>query len=144
MRILLLLFVTVFSQSACAEVFKCVGKNGMVKYQPAPCASAIKQQQLEIKSDPEKEAAAKAKLEEVRNEYDSRKALQQEAAKNAAEQHNKAATLDAAQRSAIAQQEQAEALHRQAEALEHENDDGNRVLIMPPPAMPGMGYDPRY
>lgn len=144
MRILTLLILSAFSHTSSAEVYKCVGKNGTVTYQPNPCTSAIKQQQLEIKTDPAKDAEAKVRLEEVRNEYENRKAAQQEAEKVAAEQRNQAASLEATRRSAIAQQEMAEAQRRQAEAMEHGNNQNNRPILVAPRGMPGTGFGSGY
>lgn len=136
MRVSTPVLLLLFSQVSAAEVFKCVGKYGAVSYQTSPCASAIKQQEMNIVSDPAKEAAAKARLEEVRSEDESRKAAKREAAKEAFERNVKAATADAALRNAAAQQEQADAQRgqataqqRQAAALERQQD---RPLVIAP------------
>jgi regulator of protease activity HflC (stomatin/prohibitin superfamily) len=138
------MILTLLCQPSSAEVFKCIGKNGAVSYQPSPCQAAIKQQQLEIKSDPVKDAEAKAKLEQVRSEYEIRKSAQQEADKLAAEQRNQAATIEAARRGAIAQQEMAEAQRRQAEAMENQYNGNNRPIMIPPQGMPGTGFNPGF
>lgn len=125
-----------------AEVYKCVGKNGTVAYQPNPCSSAIKQEQIQIISNPAKEEEARAKLEAVRSEYESRKTAQQEAEKAASELRLKQASVEAAQRSALAQQQQADAQRRQADAMERQDD--HPYLMVPPPIMPnyGTGFNP--
>lgn len=141
MRIWVVMLLCLGYQAANAEVFKCVGKHGQVLYQPSPCNSAIKQQQLEIKSDPEVEAQARTKLEEVRSEYESRKAAQQEAQREAMEQRNQQLSIDAAQRSAFAQQQQANEQRRQNEAIEGQV---NRPVYVVPPVggAPGYGSSP--
>lgn len=73
MRVLTLLILATFCQASNADVFKCLGNNGRASYQPSPCTTAAEQQQLDIQSDPAKDAEAKARLEEVRSEYESRK-----------------------------------------------------------------------
>lgn len=120
MRLLFLILLTLLQQPATAEVFKCVGKQAAVSYQSTPCNTAIKQQQLDIKSDPDKEAAAKGKLDEVRGEYETRKAAQLEADKQAAEQNYKAARLEIARRKVLAQQELAAAKRQQTEVMKYE------------------------
>lgn len=142
MRTLTLIILTLLCQPSSAEVFKCVGKNGTVSYQPSPCQAAVKQQQLEIKSDPVKDAEAKAKLDQVRGEYETRKAARQEAEKQATEQRNQALTVEAARRSAIAQQEMAEAQRRQAEALEHDQNDRPIIIVPPDSYRPNYGPNP--
>lgn len=136
MRVVILLTLALSSQTVNAEVYKCIGSGGKTSYQARPCQSTTKEQQLDIKSDPAKEAEAKAKLESVRSEYENRKAARAEAEKAQAEQRREAAKVDAARRSAEAQQEQAEAQHRQADALERQNQQDNRpvMLVTPPPS----------
>lgn len=126
MRKLLFLLLCLGPANSNAEVFKCIEKNGKINYQARPCNIAAKEQKLTIESDPAKEAEAKAKLEAVQNEYDTRKAAQEKAAKELAKQQREAAALEFARRSAIAQQEQALAQQRQAEALERQNRYNNR------------------
>ncbi len=133
MRIFILLVWLIAHQTAAAEVFKCVGKLGKVIYQSQPCEAAIKAQQLDISESPGDESKAQANLDAVRNEYETRKAAQQQAEKDAAEQRAKEAQLEYARRSAIAQQEQAEAQRLQAEALERRANESNRPLFMLPP-----------
>lgn len=117
MRTVLMLLLAMWLWPATAEVFKCVGKQGVASYQSSPCRTATKQQQLNIKSDPAKEAAAKVKLEEVRDQYASRKAAQLEAEKQGAEQRYKAAKLELAREKVIAQKELAAAKRHQTEFL---------------------------
>ena len=127
-----LLILTFASLSAHAEVFKCVEKFGKTSYQATPCNQAAKEQQLEIKSDPEKEAAAKAKLGAIQNEYDTRKAEKEKIDKELADQQRANAELEIARRNAIAQQEQADAQRRQAEALERKNQQNDRPIYVLP------------
>ncbi|MCK9608950.1 MAG: DUF4124 domain-containing protein [Methylomonas sp.] len=143
MRKLLFMFLCLAAADCGAEVFKCIEKNGKTIYQAAPCHGAAKEQQLDIKSDPAKEAEAKAKLEAVQSEYDSRKAAQEKVDKERAEQQRAAATLEFARRNAIAQQEQAQAQQRQAEALERQNRyNNNRPYFYLPPIAPRFPIAP--
>lgn len=144
MRILIVMLLSFVALPAAAQVYRCVGKHGAVSYQPSPCNNANKQEQLEIVSDPAKDAEAKARLEAVRSEYETRKINRQEADKQAMEQRLKQATADAAQRSANAQQDQADAQRRQADILERQGDLNDRpYLMVPPPAYPGYDPNPR-
>ncbi|PPD33669.1 MAG: hypothetical protein CTY19_06925 [Methylomonas sp.] len=129
-----LLILTFASLSAHAEVFKCVEKFGKTSYQAKPCNQSAKEQQLEIKSDPEKEAAAKAKLGAIQDEYDTRKTEKEKIDKELAEQQRATAELEIARRNVIAQQEQADAQRRQAEALEKQNRQNNRPIYVLPGA----------
>lgn len=142
MRKLFFLFLTLLSASANAEVFKCTVKYGKTIYQNSPCQGNAKEQQLDIKSDPAKEAAAKAKLEAIRNEYDARKAAQEEKAKALSSQRNDAVSLEIARRAAVAQQEQAQAQQRQADALERQNQNDNRDYYLWPTPIPGPAPAP--
>lgn len=121
MRLLFSILICMLPQSAVAEVFKCVGKQGAVTYQPIPCDTTFKQQSLEIKSDPAKEAVAKAKLDEVRSEYKNRKAVQLAAEKQVSEQNYKSATLDLARSKVLALQEIAAERRRQTRLLKHQS-----------------------
>lgn len=120
MRVMFMTLLLMLQQTAIAEVFKCLGKQGAVTYQSAPCGAAIKQQQLEINADPAAEAAAKAKLDEVRGEYDTRKAAQMAADSLAAEQNYKAEKLEVDRRRVLALQELAAAKRHQTQAIRHE------------------------
>lgn len=142
MRGLFFLLLCSASAQANAEVFKCIEKSGKTVYQASPCKAAVKEQQLDIKSDPAKDAAAKAKLKAIQNEYDTRKAAQEKADKERAEQQRAAAALEFARRSAIAQQEQAQAQQRQAEALERQNRVNVRPGFYLPPSGPGYPATP--
>lgn len=124
MRLLLSILLSLLLQPAIAEVFKCPGKYGVAAYQPNPCNTA-QQQPLDIKPDPAKEAAAQARLHEVRSEYQTRKAARLAAEKQAAEQSYKAAALEAARNKALAQQELAAAKRSQAEAAKHKRQHKN-------------------
>jgi len=136
MQIILFLLGLLAYPSVNAEVYKCVGKGGKVQYQSKPCEAAIKAQQLDIKHTPNSESKAQANLEAVRSEYETRKAAQQQADKDAAEQRRAEEQLEYARRSAIAQQEQADAQKRQAEALERQNSGANRPVYLLPPYRP--------
>lgn len=143
MRKLLFLFLCLGSANSDAEVFKCIEKNGKTVYQATPCAVAAKEQQLDIKSDPAKEAEAKVKLEAIQSEYDSRKAAREKVDKERAEQQRAAATLEFARRNAIAQQEQALAQQRQAEALERQSRyNSNPPYFYLPPIAPHFPIAP--
>lgn len=143
MRKSLFIFLALVSASANAEVFKCTEKFGKTIYQKTPCKGNAKEQQLDIKSDPAKEAEAKAKLEAIRNEYDTRKASQQDKEKALASERNNAISREIARRSAVAQQEQAQAQHRQADALERQNDNRDYYLWPAPVPVPTPAPEPR-
>lgn len=136
MRTILFLLGLLGYHSVNAEVFKCVGKGGKVQYQSKPCEAAIKAQQLDIDRSPDSDSKAQANLEAVRSEYETRKAAQQQANKEAAELRRAEEQLEYARRSAIAQQEQAEAQRRQAEALERQNNGVNRPFYILPFSRP--------
>lgn len=138
MRKPLFILLALLSASANAEVFKCTEKYGKTIYQKTPCKGNAKEQQLDIKSDPAKEAEAKAKLEAIRSEYEARKAAKVENEKALSTRRNDALSLEIARRSALAQQEQAQAQHRQADALERQNqNDVNDYYLWQAPA-PGQ------
>ncbi len=65
------------SLPAAAEVFKCTGSFGKTVYQSKPCQTAVKEQQLDIKTDPAVEAEARVKLEALRSEMDARRTERQ-------------------------------------------------------------------
>lgn len=136
MGVIILLTLALMPVTANAEVFKCIEKFGKAIYQSTPCTPSAKEQQLDIKADPAKEAAAETKLEAIQNEYESRKAAQDQKNKELEKQRLEAETLETAKRNAIAQQEQAEAQKRQAEALEQQNNLGNRPLYIVPTIRP--------
>lgn len=125
------------SWSVHAEVFKCIEKNSKPVYQNSPCKEGAKEQQLNIKSDPEQEAAAKARLDSIRNEYQTRKMAKEEQERAVAAQRNQALSLEFARRSAAAQQDQAQAQQRQATALERQNQNDNRDYYLWPAPGPG-------
>ncbi len=132
-----------FSMATNAEVYKCIEKSGKTLYQSSPCKATSKEQQLKIQSDPVKEAEAKARLEEVQSEYDTRKTAQQQADKQLTAERYEAAKLEIANRKAIALQEQADAQKRQAEALENQNQNANTpVYILPPPLVRDSIHNP--
>jgi len=138
MRQLLLITLSLLAASVNAEVYKCVEKFGKTSYQSSPCSQNAKEQQLDIKTDPAKEAAAKARLEEIQNEYDKRKEEKEKIDKELAAEQRANAELEFARRSAIAQQEQAQAQQRQADALERQNRFNSRPLYVLPPALPAQ------
>lgn len=139
MKRLSILLLVLASSQASADVFKCIGGNGKTVYQEKPCEGAAKGRQLNIEADPDKEAEAKARLESLQIEVDSRRAERLKAEKEAAEQRNKAEQVDALRRSAVAQQQQAIAAQRQAEALEQQN----RQVNTPYWFLPGHSILPR-
>ena len=138
MRNAMLLALSLLTASANAEVYKCIEKFGKTRYQASPCSENAKEQKLDIKTDPAQEAAAKARLEEVQSEYDSRKAEKEKIDKELAAQQRANAELEIARRNAISQQEQAQAQQRQADALERQNRFNNRPLYVFPPALPAQ------
>lgn len=142
-RLLFFILPVLVYSSATAEVFKCIEKHGKTSYQSKPCQTAVKELQLNIQSDPEKEAEAKAKLQAIQAEYEAEKAAKQESEKQEAAERNEEASLDIARRSAIAQQEQAEAQKRQAEALEKQNQVNDRPVYVIPPPPPPIVREPR-
>lgn len=139
---LIFLLLTVTPAAAGAEVYKCIEKLGRTVYQSSPCKAAIKEQQLNITPNPAKEAEAKAKLQAIQSEDEARKAAQQQADKELSAERYEAAQLEIANRSAIAQQEQAEAQKRQAEALENQNQMNNSPIYVLPPISPRKPVHP--
>ncbi len=134
MKALILMTIVLGWQTAQAEVFKCIGKDGKTVYQAKPCQVSDKAQQLDIQADQAQEAAAKAKLEAIQNEYDTKQAAKQEAERRDAALKNQTESTTALKQSAIAQQQQAVAEQRQAEALERQaQQNNNRVMIVAPP-----------
>lgn len=119
MRLLFLIPLTLLLQPAAADVFRCIGKQGAVAYQPSPCSVTTTQQQLDIAADPDKEATAKARLSEVRGEYATRKEAQFKAERLASEQSRKAAAQEVAKSRVFALQELAAAKRLQAENIQH-------------------------
>lgn len=121
-----------------AEVFKCIGTNGKTVYQSKPCQATDKGQQMDIQVDPAQEAAAKAKLEALQNEYDAKKAAQAETERRDAEFRNRAEQTNALKQSAVAQQLQVEAAQRQAAAIEKQvQQNANQpAIVYPQTVMP--------
>jgi len=134
MRILILMGLLLGCHPAQAEIFKCIGKAGKTVYQAKPCQATDKARQLDIQVDPAQEAAAKARLEAIQNEYDTKKAAQLEAERRDALLNNQNESTMALKQSAFAQQQQVEAQRRQAAALEQQaQQNNNRVMILPSP-----------
>ena len=133
MRRYVLLALFVFTTTANAGVFKCIAKGGKIIYQSQACASNSRQSELDIKADPEAEAKAQANLQLIREEYEANKRHHQQLEKENREKLEKAAQLEYARRSALAEQKQAEAQQRQAEALERQrsNDHFHPLWIAP-------------
>jgi len=73
MRVLILTAMVLLCHTAAAEVFKCTDQSGKTVYQSKPCQTVAKEQQLDIKADPVKEAEGKAKLQALRSEQDAKK-----------------------------------------------------------------------
>lgn len=126
------------SATANAEVFKCIEKYGKTIYQASPCKPAEKEQQLDIKSDPAKEAEAKAKLEAIQSEYETRKIAQEQKDKELELQREKAVSLEISRRNVIAEQQQAQAQQKMTEALQRQNLYGDRLLYITPPPIPTL------
>ena len=134
MRWSFLWVLPLLATTANAAVFKCIAKSGKIIYQAQPCETSGQQSELDITADPEAEAKAQANLQMIREEYEAKKSHQRQAEKEANEQREKAAQLEYARRSAIAEQKQAEAQQRQAEALERQrSNDYYHPLWLPPP-----------
>ena len=83
MRILSIAVLACASTVAQGEVFKCMDSLGKTNYQSKPCQTAVKERQLPIKSDPDKEVQGKAKMDALQKEYDANKAAQIAAEKEA-------------------------------------------------------------
>jgi hypothetical protein len=79
---LILTAMVLVCHTAAAEVFKCTNQSGKTVYQPKPCQTEGKERLLDIKADPVKEAAGKAKLEALRSEQDAKKASRLQAEKS--------------------------------------------------------------
>jgi hypothetical protein len=102
-----------------AEVFKCSDPaTKKTIYQKNPCAGAIVEKQIEVKHRSAKEEAAAA--ERLRNwkvRQGEEEALKIKIAREQWDTQLRAAEVDAARRSVIAQQEQARAQYKQAEEI---------------------------
>ncbi len=143
MRGYFFLALSMFATTSNAGVFKCIAKGGKVIYQSQACASNSRQSELEITADPEAEAKAQANLHMIREEYEANKRHHQQQEKEAREKLEKAAQLEYARRSALAEQKQAEAQQRQAEALERRQSEEHfhplwlapGMTVVPPPTI---------
>lgn len=137
-----LLTAALLTTTAHAEVFRCLGSDGKTLYQPTPCQGKGKEEQLDIRRDPEKEAAAKAKLQAIQTEYDTRRLEQQ---KKAQEEQQKQKEQEVNMMQLSIQRQQAEASERQALALERLTQGASRQLpyyTLPVPLHPNKPLYP--
>jgi len=133
MKVFILMAMVLGWQTANAEVFKCIGKDGKTVYQARLCQTNDKAVQLDIHANEAQEAAAKARMEALQNEQEAAKAAKQEAERRDAMLKNQTESTNALKQSAIAQQQQVEAEQRQAAALERQaQQNNNRVFIVAP------------
>ena len=117
---LILLAITL---PANAEVFKCTGSDGMIKYQSKPCADLTMQKSVTIKSRSQKaEAEAAENLRKWYANYNEEQARIAQAEKERAASELKAAEVAAMQNTAIAHSQQADALYKQEKQMQIENN----------------------
>lgn len=121
------------SISAQAEVYRCVDASGHTHYQSKPCEDKVKSEALNIRFDPEKEAAAKAKLQAIQSEYDQRKQDLEKKQKESVEKQEKQQNVQLKLLEISAQQQQAAAVERQTRVLEKQNQVMNQPYYFVPP-----------
>lgn len=116
------ILLTLLSSSAhAAEVFKCQLKSGKTVYQSLPCASAVKQETIEIQEpDPRKVAEEEAKLKAWKEDYVRREEIRLKAEQEQQGEQDRKASVEALKKSVEYQQQQAYQAKRQAEALERQ------------------------
>jgi hypothetical protein len=136
MKILFFILLTI-AMPVNAEVFKCVGSDGLIKYQSTPCVDAAITKQVEIKS-----RSAQKEMEAVENfrKWTAQKAAQKAAqaekeeaqAEKAAQAEKerlnfelRAAEVNALQRTADAHFDEIDVQNRQAQAQE----DANKLQV---------------
>ncbi|WP_333875188.1 DUF4124 domain-containing protein [Methylobacter sp.] len=125
MKKIFFILLILLTASAQAEVFKCQLKSGKTVYQSTPCESAVKQKKIEIqKVDPRKVAEEAAKLKAWEEDFAKREAERAETEKELQAEQDRKASIEALQRSAEYQQQQAYEAKRQADALERQNMSG--------------------
>jgi len=109
-RIILVLLATLLAPAQ-AEIFKCRVAEQKTIYQSVPCPDdAVNQQIIEIKKpDPARVTEAEARLKVWQAEQDVKEAEKRKAQKERQEALDRQAAIDALNRSAIAQEELAEA-----------------------------------
>jgi len=142
MKALLLVLLTL-ALPVQAEIFKCKISEFKTVYQAKPCgAGTVKNQKIELKQRSAKEeAAAVTRLKEWEASYAAKQAAEKEALKAEQEEALRRAEIKAAQDSAKAQLDQADAQYRQAQALENANKIRSRTLYYPG-AFPHQGTSP--
>lgn len=118
------LVLTMIAMPVTAEVIKCKLATGKIVYQQTPCPSAaVSQKIVDIKKpDPLEIEEAEKKLKAWQIEQAADEAAKIKAAKEEQEELDRQETINALNRNAIAQQQQAIAAQRQAEALERRNN----------------------
>jgi hypothetical protein len=121
---LIIFLLLIISTPAQAEVFKCKLASGKIVYQSKPCPRvAIDQNIIEIKKlSPAQIEEAQNKLKAWQAEQAANEEAKIKAAKELQEEIERQETINALNRNAIAQQQQAIAAQRQAEALEQRNN----------------------
>lgn len=124
LRLFFLVLNLAFLYDAHAEIHKCVVK-GRIQYQPAQCADEAQVTVLKIKeSSPEQKMLEQQKLEAVRAQYESDKAMKKQIAKEQFEAAIKAADIQLKSEDVAAQ-------HRQANAQERQADRPTVSVILP-------------
>lgn len=137
-KIVFILLILLSSSGHAAEVFKCQLESGKTIYQSTLCHSFAKQQAIQIQeSDPRKIAEEEAKLKAWKEEFAAREAAKIKAEKEFQAELDRKASVEALQKSADYQQQQAYEAKRQADALEQQRMQSPYLLY---PAFPSSGY----
>lgn len=117
------LVLSINSLPSAAEVFKCETASGAVDYQATPCLTPqTRQQVLPMKlPSPQEVASVRQKLKRWREQQAANEKTKQEAKKELLIEKNKQQFLDAQQRIANAEEQQALAAQRLAGEREYQN-----------------------
>ncbi len=138
-KIFFILLPLLSSTAYADEVFKCRLKSGKTAYQSTPCQSALKQQTIEIeKTDPRKVAEAEAKLKAWEEDFAKREQARVKEEQELQAENDRKASVEALQRSAEYQQQQAYEAKRQADALERQGTQN--LYLQPYPYSVSPGY----
>ncbi|TAN65664.1 MAG: DUF4124 domain-containing protein [Methylobacter sp.] len=134
-KLFFMLLILLASSVHAAEVFKCQLASGKTVYQSTPCQSAVKQQAIEIQdSDPHKVAEEEAKLKAWKEDFTARKEATIKAEKELQAERDRRASVEALQKSADYEQQQAFEEKRQADALEQQRMQSPALIL------PSYGY----
>ncbi|NOT11911.1 MAG: hypothetical protein HOP23_08780 [Methylococcaceae bacterium] len=147
--IALLFTLLTATTAADAEVIKCRLATGKIVYQSTPCSSmAVSQKKVEIKQlSPRQLEEARSKLKAWQAQQAATEDAKIKAAKELQQELARQETINALNRNALAQEQQAFAAQRQAEALENRyNTNFYSIPVGPfyyPPQSNGMGHNDR-